>query len=66
MGREPVTRLTVSSQYCPTYPAFLVVPTKISDTVLSYGGRYRSKARIPTLVYLHWNNHVKSTPLSLL
>ncbi|KAF8334219.1 uncharacterized protein EI90DRAFT_3288434 [Cantharellus anzutake] len=33
--------------FCPTYPSLLVVPAKISDTVLTYGGKYRSKARIP-------------------
>ncbi|CDH54043.1 phosphatases ii [Lichtheimia corymbifera JMRC:FSU:9682] len=42
--------------YSPTYPRTLVVPTKISDNVLNYAAKYRSKARIPVLSYLHWYN----------
>ena len=45
--------------FCPTYPAKLVVPSRISDSVLAYAAKYRSKARIPALVYLHWGNHVR-------
>ncbi|KAK9895575.1 phosphatases II [Cystobasidium minutum MCA 4210] len=50
------TNVNASYDYCPTYPATLVVPSKISDTTLNYGKNYRSKARIPGLVYLHWSN----------
>ncbi|KAI8099308.1 protein-tyrosine phosphatase-like protein [Halteromyces radiatus] len=42
--------------YSPTYPRTLIVPTKISDNVLNYAAKYRSKARIPALSYLHWHN----------
>ncbi|CAO3580891.1 unnamed protein product [Absidia cylindrospora] len=42
--------------YSPTYPRTLVVPTKISDNVLNYAAKYRSKERIPALSYLHWHN----------
>ncbi|KAI9467409.1 phosphatases II [Lactarius psammicola] len=42
--------------FCPTYPSRLVVPTKISDSTLQYGAKYRSKCRIPALTYLHWAN----------
>ncbi|KAI8376256.1 protein-tyrosine phosphatase-like protein [Radiomyces spectabilis] len=42
--------------YSPTYPRTFVVPQKISDNVLNYAGKYRSKARIPALSYLHWHN----------
>ncbi|KAB8343274.1 hypothetical protein FH972_022862 [Carpinus fangiana] len=31
----------------------LVVPAAISDNVLNYAGRYRSRVRIPVLTYLH-------------
>lgn len=51
------------AQFCPSYPAKIVVPAKISDTTLSYAVKYRSKSRIPGLVYLHWANLVR--PLSL-
>lgn len=44
-------------QLCPTYPARLVVPTKISDATLQYAAKYRSKGRIPVLAYLHWANY---------
>ncbi|EIN07202.1 phosphotyrosine protein [Punctularia strigosozonata HHB-11173 SS5] len=43
--------------FCPTYPARLVVPTRISDTTLQYASKYRSKCRIPALAYLHWGNY---------
>ncbi|KAH9009888.1 Myotubularin-like phosphatase domain-containing protein, partial [Lactarius pseudohatsudake] len=44
--------------FCPTYPSRLVVPTKISDSTLQYGAKYRSKCRVPALTYLHWANFV--------
>ena len=50
------TNVNANYEYCSTYPAVLVVPSKISDSTLNYGKNYRSKARIPGLVYLHWNN----------
>lgn len=58
-ARTSAWRLTTVNQayeYCPTYPAQLVVPSKISDATLNYGKSYRSKFRIPSLVYLHWSN----------
>ncbi|KAF9060678.1 protein-tyrosine phosphatase-like protein [Rhodocollybia butyracea] len=45
----------------PTYPAKLLVPTKISDTTLQYAAKYRSKCRIPVLSYLHWSNYASIT-----
>lgn len=47
--------------FCPTYPTKLVVPSRISDSTLAYAGKYRSKARIPALTYLHWANHVSDS-----
>jgi hypothetical protein len=47
--------------FSPTYPAKLVVPTRISDSVLAYAAKYRSKARIPALSYLHWANQASIT-----
>ncbi|KAK4051123.1 phosphatidylinositol-3-phosphatase ymr1 [Microbotryomycetes sp. JL221] len=43
-------------EFCPSYPSDIVVPSRISDTTLSYAVKYRSKGRIPGLVYLHWAN----------
>lgn len=43
-------------QFCPTYPSQIAAPSKISDSTLKYAVKYRSKGRIPGLVYLHWAN----------
>ncbi|BGP16515.1 hypothetical protein JCM10213_001146 [Rhodosporidiobolus nylandii] len=50
------TSINADFQFCPSYPSQIVVPAKISDTTLSYAVKYRSKSRIPGLVYLHWAN----------
>ncbi|CAG8555607.1 1044_t:CDS:2, partial [Paraglomus brasilianum] len=54
---------TVNRNYdlCPSYPRILVVPSKISDAVLSHAYKFRSKGRIPTLSYLHWANQSSIT-----
>ncbi|TFK42336.1 protein-tyrosine phosphatase-like protein [Crucibulum laeve] len=51
------TDINKDYSFCPTYPARLVVPTKISDATLQYASKYRSKCRIPILSYLHWANY---------
>ncbi|KAG6910294.1 hypothetical protein DXG01_011691 [Tephrocybe rancida] len=51
------TDINKDYSFCPTYPARLVVPTRISDTTLQYASKYRSKCRIPILSYLHWANY---------
>ncbi|RDB22283.1 Phosphoinositide 3-phosphatase [Hypsizygus marmoreus] len=51
------TDINKDYSFCPTYPARLVVPTRISDTTLRYASKYRSKCRIPVLTYLHWANY---------
>lgn len=48
-------------QYSQTYPALLVVPTKISDNVLNYASQFRSRQRIPVLVYRHPINNCSIT-----
>lgn len=50
------TEINNDYSFAPTYPAKLVVPARIGDATLTYAGKYRSKARIPTLSYLHWSN----------
>jgi myotubularin-related protein 6/7/8 len=47
--------------FSPTYPAMLVVPSKISDNVIKYAGPYRSRQRIPVLTYLHSLNNCSIT-----
>ncbi|KAF8937068.1 hypothetical protein BGZ47_009200 [Haplosporangium gracile] len=56
-----VSELNRSYTFSPTYPQLIVVPSKISDTVLQYAAKHRSKARIPALSYLHWNNMASIT-----
>ncbi|KAG0052879.1 hypothetical protein BGZ83_002027 [Gryganskiella cystojenkinii] len=53
--------LNKSFAFSPTYPSAIVVPSRISDTVLTYAAKHRSKARIPALSYLHWNNMASIT-----
>ncbi|KAG1172962.1 hypothetical protein G6F70_006139 [Rhizopus microsporus] len=64
IGASDKWRFTVINRdykYSPTYPRILVVPSKISDAVLTHAAKYRSKARIPTLSYLHWYNNATIT-----
>lgn len=49
------------TQYSKTYPALLVVPSNVSDSVLRYAGEYRSRQRIPALVYRHPINNCSIT-----
>ncbi|EXJ63741.1 hypothetical protein A1O7_00076 [Cladophialophora yegresii CBS 114405] len=48
-----ISTINKDYQFSPTYPAVLAVPANISDNTLNYAGRYRSRARIPVLTYLH-------------
>ncbi|PKY04252.1 protein phosphatase [Aspergillus campestris IBT 28561] len=54
---------TINSDYgfSPTYPAVFAVPSTISDNTLNYAGRYRSRARVPVLTYLHPVNNCSIT-----
>ena len=59
-----VSTINKDYQFSPTYPALLPVPTGISDNTLNYAGRYRSRARIPVLSYLHPVNNCTITRCS--
>lgn len=63
-----VTTMNKDYTFCDTYPAFLVVPSSISDNVLKYGKEFRSRNRIPALSYIHPVNNCtitrSSQPLS--
>ncbi|KAF9102021.1 hypothetical protein BGX29_005010 [Mortierella sp. GBA35] len=56
-----ISEVNETYSFSPTYPQLIVVPTKISDAVLQYAAKHRSKARIPALSYLHWNNQASIT-----
>ncbi|BDD59341.1 hypothetical protein MPDQ_007589 [Monascus purpureus] len=56
-----ISRINMDYGFSPTYPALLPVPSTISDNTLNYAGRYRSRARVPVLTYLHPVNNCSIT-----
>ncbi|KAL2261501.1 hypothetical protein VTK26DRAFT_4037 [Humicola hyalothermophila] len=56
-----ISNINKDYTFSPTYPALLVVPSKISDNTLKYAANFRSRARIPTLTYLHPVNNCTIT-----
>ncbi|KAF2029297.1 phosphatases II [Setomelanomma holmii] len=56
-----ISEINIEYKYSKTYPALLVVPSKVSDSVLRYAGEYRSRQRIPALVYRHPLNNCSIT-----
>lgn len=59
-----ISAINKDYQFSPTYPALLPVPVTISDNTLNYAGKYRSRARIPVLSYLHPVNNCSITRCS--
>lgn len=47
------TALNADYKMCASYPKSIVVPASISDSVLKYAAKFRSKLRIPAVVYKH-------------
>ncbi|KAF9895377.1 hypothetical protein FE257_000282 [Aspergillus nanangensis] len=56
-----VSRINSNYEFSPTYPAVFPVPSSISDNTLNYAGKYRSRARVPVLTYLHPVNNCSIT-----
>ncbi|KAH8692841.1 protein phosphatase [Talaromyces proteolyticus] len=56
-----ISGINADYNFSPTYPAVLPVPSAISDNTLNYASRYRSRARIPVLTYLHPVNNCSIT-----
>ncbi|KAL8770793.1 MAG: hypothetical protein Q9194_005083 [Teloschistes cf. exilis] len=56
-----ISNINLDYGFSPTYPALLAVPSAISDNTLNYAGRYRSRARLPVLTYLHPVNNCSIT-----
>ncbi|SCU93338.1 LAME_0F03444g1_1 [Lachancea meyersii CBS 8951] len=55
-GKNCPWRLSSINQdytFCKTYPKVLVIPSTISDTLLTHSMKYRSQSRIPALTYYH-------------
>lgn len=51
-----VTNLNHDYRFCSSYPNIMIVPATISDNVLKHAGKFRSKKRIPAIVYRHRGN----------
>ncbi|KAK6894062.1 Phosphoinositide 3-phosphatase [Candida tropicalis] len=51
-----VTDINNEYKFCPSYPKVLLVPSTISDNVLKHASKFRSKQRIPAIVYKHKGN----------
>lgn len=47
------TALNHEYRICPSYPEKIIVPSSISDSVLKHASKFRSKQRIPAIVYRH-------------
>lgn len=60
-GQLLLVYTNMAFQFSPTYPALIPVPSSISDNTINYAGRYRSRARIPALTYLHPVNNCTIT-----
>jgi myotubularin-related protein 6/7/8 len=56
-----ISTLNTDYKFSPTYPAWLAVPSRISDSTLNHAGNYRSRTRIPALTYLHPVNNCAIT-----
>ncbi|KAL6704076.1 phosphatidylinositol-3-phosphatase ymr1 [Coniothyrium glycines] len=56
-----ISEINLEYKYSKTYPSLIVVPSNVSDSVLRYAGEYRSRQRIPALVYRHPINNCSIT-----
>ncbi|RAK86123.1 phosphatases II [Aspergillus costaricaensis CBS 115574] len=56
-----ISQLNTDYGFSATYPALLPVPSAISDNTLNHAGKYRSRARVPVLTYLHPVNNCSIT-----
>lgn len=52
-GKWRLSDINRGYNFCPSYPETFVVPKSISDSVLKHAGKFRSKQRIPVVVYKH-------------
>ncbi|CAK9684015.1 unnamed protein product [Candida parapsilosis] len=51
-----MTEVNADYKFCPSYPCKFIVPNTISDNVLKHAAKFRSKQRIPAVVYKHKSN----------
>lgn len=50
------TDINQDYKFCDSYPKDLIIPSTISDNVLKHASKFRSKQRIPAIVYKHRGN----------
>ncbi|GEQ66542.1 hypothetical protein JCM33374_g205 [Metschnikowia sp. JCM 33374] len=46
-------KINENYRFCSSYPESFVVPSSISDSVMQHAGKFRSKQRVPAIVYKH-------------
>lgn len=63
-GKWRMTQINRDYKFSPSYPSTFVVPEAISDNVLNYGSKFRSKFRVPALTYYHKFNDCTITRCS--
>ncbi|PYH94999.1 protein phosphatase [Aspergillus ellipticus CBS 707.79] len=56
-----ISQMNSDYGFSATYPALLPIPSNISDNTLNHAGKYRSRARVPVLTYLHPVNNCSIT-----
>ncbi|OUM65413.1 hypothetical protein PIROE2DRAFT_41713, partial [Piromyces sp. E2] len=56
-----ITAVNKNYTFSRTYPQKLFVPASITDNVLNYAVKFRSKGRIPVLSYIHRKNGMSIT-----
>ncbi|KAI9856219.1 MAG: hypothetical protein M1824_005528 [Vezdaea acicularis] len=56
-----VSNINSDYKFSPSYPSLLLVPNSISDNVLNYAVKFRSRGRLPVLTYLHPTNNCSLT-----
>lgn len=47
------SNINAGYRFCASYPHVFVVPASITESVLQHAGKFRSKLRIPVVVYKH-------------
>lgn len=52
-GKWRMSTINEKYRFCSSYPDRFIVPATVSDSVLKHAGKFRSKQRIPVVVYKH-------------
>lgn len=52
-GPWRICNINEDYRFSPTYPSKIIVPSQVSDTLLTHAVKYRSQGRIPALTYYY-------------